>query len=59
MLTPGVAKRASRPAMARSQVATSWQPAAEATPSTAAITGCGSRTTICIMALQDVMSCLK
>ncbi|GJE70686.1 hypothetical protein CHKEEEPN_2226 [Methylorubrum podarium] len=39
--TPGVAKRAAAPATARSQEATSWQPAAVATPSTAAITGWG------------------
>ena len=39
--TPGVAKRASSDAMARSQLATSWQPAAVATPCTRAITGCG------------------
>ena len=40
--TPGVANRASSAAMARSQVATSWQPAAVAMPWTRAITGCGS-----------------
>ncbi len=44
MLTPGVANRAVCDATARSQVATSWQPAAVATPSTAAITGLGQRT---------------
>src|SRR3546814_16224027 len=38
MLTPGVAKRAVSAATARSQLATSWQPAAEATPCTRAIT---------------------
>ena len=43
MSTPGVAKRADSPAIARSQVATSWQPAAVATPCTRAITGCGIR----------------
>ena len=41
MLTPGVAKRASSDAIARSHAATSWQPAAVATPCTLAITGCG------------------
>ena len=41
MLTPGVAKRASSDAIARSHAATSWQPAAVATPCTFAITGCG------------------
>ncbi len=45
--TPGVAKRASADATARSQVATSWQPAAVAIPDTQAITGCGSAT-ICL-----------
>ena len=40
--TPGVAKRAVSEATARSQLATSWQPAAVATPSTAAITGWGN-----------------
>ena len=39
MFTPGVAKRAVAPATARSQDATSWQPAAVATPPTRAITG--------------------
>ena len=43
ILTPGVAKRPSREAIARSQVATSWQPAAVAMPCTAAITGWGMR----------------
>ena len=41
MFTPGVAKRASSDATARSHAATSWQPAAVATPCTLAITGCG------------------
>ena len=41
MLTPGVANRASSDATARSHAATSWQPAAVATPCTFAITGCG------------------
>ena len=41
MLTPGVQNSASSDATARSQVATSWQPAAEAVPCTAAITGLG------------------
>ena len=43
MRTPGVANRAPVSAMARSQLATSWQPAAVATPCTLAITGCGMR----------------
>ena len=48
MLTPGVAKRESSAATARSQDATSWAPAAVATPWTRAITGWGSATTACI-----------
>ncbi len=43
MFTPGVAKRAVSDATARSHAATSWQPAAVATPPTLAITGCGIR----------------
>ena len=53
--TPGVAKPALVEATARSQLATSWQPAADATPCTAAITGCGRLTICCIMVLQVVM----
>ena len=41
--TPGVANFASREATARSQVATSWQPAAVAVPWTRAITGLARR----------------
>ena len=41
--TPEVANRASALQTARSQAATSWQPAAVAMPCTWAITGCGSR----------------
>ena len=41
MRTPGVAKAAWSEAMARSQVATNWHPAAVAIPCTSAITGCG------------------
>src|SRR5271157_652503 len=41
ILTPGVANAAWSEATARSHVATSWQPAAVATPCTCAITGCG------------------
>ncbi len=47
-LTPGVAKRAVSAATARSQLATSWQPAAVAMPCTRAITGFGSPTIRCI-----------
>src|SRR5262245_19676894 len=41
MRTPGVAKSAPSEATARSQAATSWHPAAVATPCTRATTGCG------------------
>jgi len=41
MRTPGVAKVAASEAMAKSQVATNWQPAAVAMPCTSAMTGCG------------------
>ena len=47
--TPGVAKRAEVEATARSQLATSWQPAAVAMPWTSAITGLGWRTIACII----------
>ena len=49
-LTPEVAKRAVSAATARSQEATSWQPAAVAMPRTSAMTGCGRRTTRSIIA---------
>ena len=52
IFTPGVAKRAVSAATARSQLATSWQPAAVATPCTRAITGLGSRTMRVISAAQ-------
>ena len=42
IFTPGVANVASSAATARSQDATSWHPAAVATPCTRAITGWGS-----------------
>ena len=56
ILTPGVAKRASSLAMARSQLATSWQPAAVAMPWTHAITGWGWRTMRVISALHSANS---
>src|SRR3954452_21172895 len=59
MSTPGVAKDAASEATARSQLATNWQPAAVATPWTAATTGFGNGTTDCIMALQAFMTCAK
>ena len=52
ILTPGVQNRAFSPATARSQLATSWQPAAVAMPSTAAITGWGRRTMAVISVAQ-------
>ncbi len=52
IFTPGVAKAASSAAMARSQVATSWQPAAVAMPCTSAITGCGMDWIFCISSVQ-------
>ncbi len=51
-LTPLTAKRASRDATARSHIATSWQPAAVATPCTRAITGTGRRWIASIMCEQ-------
>ena len=53
--TPGVAKLAASEATARSQLATSWQPAAVAMPWTAATTGFGRCTIACIIALQAFM----
>lgn len=47
-LTPGVAKVDFSVATAMSQLATSWQPAAVATPFTTAITGTGKS---CIIAI--------
>ena len=55
-LMPDVAKRAALDATARSQLATSWQPAAVATPCTRAITGCGSAGSACIIAAQRANS---
>ncbi len=49
MLTPGVANFASSAATARSQVATSWQPAAVAVACTAAMNGFGDFRIACIM----------
>ena len=46
--TPGVAKLASSAATARSQVATSWHPAAVAVPCTEAMTGFGQAIIACI-----------
>ena len=56
-LTPDTAKRASSAATARSQAATSWQPAAVANPCTRAITGCGMRWIVIITRLQRANSC--
>ena len=52
MFTPGVAKRDDSPATARSQLATSWHPAAVATPATCAITGRRRRVS-CIITLEQ------
>ena len=52
ILTPGVAKRASSAATARSHEATSWQPAAVAMPCTWAMTGCGMPGIVSIKAVQ-------
>src|SRR5271170_5706511 len=57
--TPGVANVATSDATARSQLATNWQPAAVATPWTAATTGLGKCTMACIIALQAVMISAK
>src|SRR4051794_20945415 len=52
IFTPGVAKSALSAATARSQAATSWQPAAVAVPCTLAMTGCGSRWIVSISSVQ-------
>ena len=49
---PGVAKRASSAATARSAVATSWHPAPVARPWTRATTGCGTACTVAINSAQ-------
>ena len=59
ILTPGVANLAACEATARSQLATSWQPAAVAVAWTAAMTGCGRVTICCITPLHSPMMCLK
>jgi hypothetical protein len=56
-LTPLTAKRASWLAIARSHIATSWQPAAVARPCTRAITGTGRRWIASITAEHCVNSC--
>ena len=56
MLTPGVANRAVSAASARSQLATSWHPAAVAMPWTRAMTGTRSPTMRCIRAEHWVNS---
>ena len=57
ILTPGVAKRDTSEATARSQVATSWQPAAVAMPSIWAITGCGIACRALIISVQQSNTC--
>jgi hypothetical protein len=54
LLMPEVAKVASLDATARSQAATSWQPAAVAIVWTLAMTGCGRRRIDIIIAEQRV-----
>ena len=54
---PDTAKRAESTATARSQLATSWQPAAVATPCTRAITGTGSCCSDCMVRPQRLNSC--
>lgn len=49
-LMPDTAKRASSAQIARSQLATSWQPAAVAMPRTLAMTGTGRACRPCITA---------
>ncbi len=56
-LTPLTANRAELAATARSQAATSWQPAAVAMPWTRAITGIGRRWIDSITRLQRANSC--
>ena len=52
IFTPGVPKAAVSAAMARSQVATNWQPAAVAMPCTSAITGWGMDWILVISSVQ-------
>ena len=52
MRTPGVANVAVSTATARSQAATSWHPAAVATPWTLAMTGCGMSCNASIISVQ-------
>ena len=59
ILTPGVQNPAASEATARSQLATSWQPAAVAGPCTAAMTGCGRRTIDIMSELQASISWAK
>ncbi len=56
ILTPGVANRVPSAATARSQAATSWQPAAVAIPCTFAITGCGSSLIVSIITVHAANS---
>ncbi len=52
ILTPGVANRAVSAATARSHDATSWHPAAVATPCTRAMTGWGMAWMVSIISVQ-------
>ena len=55
-LPPGAANAASSAATARSQEATSWQPAAVASPCTRATTGCGTVSISCMSSVQSSSS---
>ena len=59
MLTPGVAKVAFSDATARSQLATSWHPAAVAVPCLPAITGFCNLNIFVITLLHSSNNCLK
>ena len=59
ILTPLTPKRVPSAAMAMSQEATSWQPAAVAMPCTSAITGCGSARIASITSAQRAKSPVK
>ncbi len=54
ILTPGVANQVPSAATARSQAATSWQPAAVAKPWTLAITGWGMPWIVSMSSVQTV-----
>lgn len=59
MCTPGVLNCAVAAATARSQLATSWHPAAVATPATSAMTGIGQFTIACMTPEHIVITLAK